>query len=570
MFRDKIEKLVQKHASSESFLRMKVEYPPKKEYGDYSIFLPLEEAKYLKQKIEEEKPHFVKEIKVIPPGFLNFYIKEESLLEAVSQILQEKESFGSADSSKTAVVDYSSPNIAKPFGIGHLRSTIIGQALYNIYEFLGWNCIGDNHLGDWGTQFGSLIYQIKKEGIEEIENLTTKNLEQIYIRFHQEAAQNPEIKEKAKEWFNKLEKGDKEAERIWKICKDISIKEFDKIYDLLNIKIDKYLGESFYQEIWPQVIQEARKKNLVEESEGALIIKYPNQKFPPALLLKSDGSTTYFTRDLAAVKYRLQEWNPELFIYEVGADQALHLQQLFEAVEMLGWCNKDRFIHVAHGLIRSPSGKFSTRKGETIHLEEVLKEAIEKAKEIIKSSETNRDLNQKEVEELSKKVGIGAIKYNDLASYHSRDIVFDWNKILNLKGNSGPYIQYTYARCKSIMRKAEKELGETDYSKFLSLFYENAKGQNKTSFNEKEEALLGIIYQFPEIVADAAKKFSPNLICNFAFDLSKKYNLFYSDCPVLKTDKKETIYFRLALTAAVAQLLKNSLSLLGIEAPEKL
>jgi arginyl-tRNA synthetase len=276
-------------------------------------------------------------------------------------------------------------------------------------------------------------------------------------------------------------------------------------------------------------------------------------------LQKSDGTTTYFTRDLATIKYRLKRWNPDLIIYEVGADQKLHFQQLFKTVEILGWSRKTKFVHVAHGLYRTKTGKFSTRKGETVHLEDVLKEGIERAKEIIEKSETSRGLTEREKEKISKIVGIGAVKYNDLSQHPSKDIIFDWEKVLNLKGNSAPYLQYTFVRCQSVLRKAgswKKEVGSREL---------------KIEKLKKEEIdILREIYKFPEMVQDAAEKFSPNLICNFIFDLAKKYNLFYDLYPILKAEDEKTKNFRLILTKAVAQIIKNSLSLLGIQTPEKM
>ena len=325
---------------------------------------------------------------------------------------------------------------------------------------------------------------------------------------------------------------------------------------LLGIKIDYTLGESFYQGKMKPIIKEAVEKKIAIESKRALIIKYPKDKLPPAMILKSDGATTYLTRDLATIKHRLKTWKPNLIVYEVGAEQTLHFKQLFRAVEYLEWVKKEKLFHVAHGLYRTRAGKFSTRKGEIIHLEGVLKEAIERAKKIIEKSETGKILLEKEKEEIAKAVGIGAVKYNDLSQHYSKDIIFDWNKILNLKGNSSPYLQYTFARCMSIINKAKPEID-----------FERAKNINP---NSEEKDILRTIYKFPEVVQESAEEFSPNLICNFAFDLAQKYNLFYQLHPVIKAETKELKSFRLFLTTAVAQVLKNSLAILGISAPEKM
>jgi len=578
-FKKKIERsileIVEENFPRVSFKEIKVEHPRIPEHGDYSTSIALEIGKKLKKNpkeiaeflmssLEAKKLKLFEKIEVAEPGFLNFWLKKEVLVKTLLKIIKEKDKFGSGKTRKTILIDYSSPNIAKPFGIGHLRSTIIGQAIYNIYKFLGWKCIGDNHLGDWGTQFGKLIFQLKKEKLEGksekeknkiLKKLSVEELEKLYVKFHQQAQQNPGMEEEARRWFKKLEEGDREARKIWKILRDLSLKEFQRIYKLLNVKIDYMLGESFYEGMLESVIKEAIRKKVAVKSEGALIIKFPKDILPPAILLKSDGATTYFTRDLATVKYRLKRWKPDLIVYEVGKEQTLHFKQLFWAVELLGWAKRERFYHLSHGLVRFKEGKLSTRKGRTVHLEDVLKEAIEKAKKIVEKSETSRNLSEKEKERIAKVVGIGAVKYNDLSQHPSRDIIFSWQKILNLQGNSAPYLQYTFCRCQSVLKK-------TKFKGFREIRVQD--------FNKEEEEILRTIYKFPEVVREAAQTFSPNLICNFAFDLSQKYNLFYKLHPIIKADDFELRNFRLAITKAVAQLLKSCLSLLGISLPEKM
>jgi len=579
MIREKIRNLItkaikelqrSKKVPNFSLSEIKIEHPKESFRGDYATSIALEIGKILKKnpmeiaeflglqlKILGDK--FFEKIEIVKPGFINFFLKKDVLLAEVRKILKEKDKYGSSKigKGKTIVIDYSSPNIAKPFGIGHLRSTIIGQAVYNIYKFLGWRCVGDNHLGDWGVQFGNLITAIKKWDVEKkLGSLSINDLEKLYIKFHQEVESNPQLKEEGRMWFKRLEEGNKEAKRIWKTCVNISLKEFDRIYKLLGIRIDYAFGESFYEDMLKDVIEEAIKKKIAVKSEGALVIKYPRDELPPAMILKSDGATTYFTRELAAVKYRLKKWKPDLILYEVGVDQALHFKQLFRAVELLGWAKRENFFHIAHGLFRSEDGKFSTRKGKTLHLEDVLKEAIERAEEIIKKSEIKMNLSEKERKEIARIIGVGAVKYNDLSQHYSKDIVFNWDKILNLKGNSAPYLQYTFVRGKSLLQKARLKI---DPKKIKTL-----------DSNQEEKDLLRTIYKFPEVVAESAEKFSPNLICNFAFDLAQKYNLFYSLHPIIKAENKELKIFRLALTAAIAQILKNSLFLLGIDVPEKM
>jgi arginyl-tRNA synthetase len=569
---EKIKEIL-KNSARQLFPKIKIsefqiEHPEKKEFGDYSTNLAFLVAKKLKKKPSEianqiaksvEKEKIFEKVEVKDPGFINFFLSFDFLFEELKKILKEKENYGKSKigKGKTVIIDYSSPNIAKPFGIGHLRSTIIGQALYNIYKFLGYKVIGDNHLGDWGTQFGKLIFAIKNWGEKKVEDYSIEELEELYVKFHKEAEKNPQLEEEGRRWFKKLEEGDKEAKRIWKALVKISLIEFERIYKLLGVKFDFALGESFYEPMTKEVIEELKEKKIAKESQGALIIEFPKNEFPPVIIQKSDGTTTYFTRDLATIKYRLKKWNPDLIIYEVGADQKLHFQQLFKTVEILGWAKKTKFVHVAHGLYRTKTGKFSTRRGETVHLEDVLKEAIERAKEIIERSETSRGLTEREKERVSKIVGIGAVKYNDLSQHPSKDIIFDWEKVLNLKGNSAPYLQYTFVRCQSVLRKAKR--------------FQIANFKLKIEKLKKEEIdILREIYKFPEVVQEAAEKFSPNLICNFVFDLAKSYNLFYDLYPILKAEDEKIKNFRLILTKSVAQIIKNSLSLLGISVPQRM
>ncbi|MEA3295578.1 MAG: arginine--tRNA ligase [Patescibacteria group bacterium] len=539
-----------------------VEHPAQENFGDYSCAIAMKFAKIAKTNPMEiakiivdylpKNNDFIKKIEIAKPGFINFFVSEQFLVEEVNKVIIQGHKYGSSDigKNKTVIIDYSSPNIAKSFGIGHLRSTIIGQAIYNIYKFLGWKCIGDNYLGDWGTQFGKLIYQIKKDKIL-LKDLTIEKLEKLYVKFHKNAEKNLEIEQGARDWFKKLEQGDKEAKKIWQICVNISLKEFEKIYKLLDVKIDYCFAESFYLKMSREIIDEAIDKKLVVKSEGALIIKYPKNELPVAMLLKSDSATTYFARNLAQAKYRLEKYNPDLIVYEVGVDQTLFLKQLFSAVELFGWAKKEKFVHIAHGLVRWKDKKFSTRKGDTIHLEQVLNQAIVKAKKIIK----NKNLSEKEKQKIAETVGIGAVKYNDLSQYHNIDIVFDWDKILNLKGNSCPYIQYTFTRCQSVLEKAK---------------FRKAKKTKIIEFNQEENAILRTIYKFPEIIEKAGESFSPNLICNFVFDLSQKYNAFYDKHKIIKADTIEQKEFRIALTFATSQIIKNSLNLLGISTLKKM
>ncbi|MFZ5932773.1 MAG: arginine--tRNA ligase [Patescibacteria group bacterium] len=551
--RGKIIKALQKATGIDD---ISLEFPEYADFGDYSTNVALvsgKKAEDIVKRLKEDKSlaGLVKQIEIAGGGFINFFLAQEALINELRKIIQEKGEYGKSGEGKgkTVVIDYSSPNIAKRFGIGHLRSTVIGQALYNLYKFLGYQVIGDNHLGDWGTQFGTLLYQIDSKGLNP-EKLTVDTLEKLYVEFNSEAKDNEALWQKARSWFKKLEEGDPQARKIWQKLVDVSLAEFDRIYQLLGVKIDYAYGESFYEGIMPSVIEDIRKQKLSKKSQGAEIVEFKD--LPPVILVKSDGATTYLTRDLATIKFRLSEWNPDLFIYEVGADQTLHFRQLFEIARLLGWDGGRQFIHVAHGLIRYEHGKMSTRRGQTIKLEDVLDEAIKRAKEIIDKSETGRGLSQKEKEEVAKAVGIGAVKYFDLLHQPQTDIIFDWQKIFVLEGNSGPYLQYTVARTNSVLAKAK-----------TSIKYQ----VSGIKLNAEELSVLRALVRFPEMIEIAAKNYSPNLLANYLFDLAKKYNNFYDKHRILGSDNLE---LRLALTHAARQVLKNGLAILGIETPERM
>ncbi len=481
-------------------------------------------------------------------GFINFTFSDQFLTQLVNKTIK----FKRKKKEKTMVLDYSAPNIAKPFGIGHLRSTIVGQAIYNIYNFSGWHCVGVNHLGDWGTQYGKLIRQIVKSN-ENPENLSIKDLERLYVQFHKEANEDPEIVKEGRKWFKKLEEGDEKARKIWKTCVRKSMEEFNKTYTLLGVDIDHNIGESFYQDKIKDVIKETKEKGVAKESEGALIIDFGDE-MPPAMLLKSNGGTTYFSRDLATVKYRLNRWNPDLFIYEIGADQKLHMKQLFKTVEMLGWAKKEDFMHVAHGMYRLKDGAMSTRKGKTVHLEDVLDKAVSKATDIINKSNLGEELSVNKKEKIARKIGVGAVKYADLKKHFKRDIVFDWEKVMSLKGDSGPYLQYTTLRAKSVLEKAKKDKEDFKIDQLSA----------------EERDLLSKIIEFDQVVEIAKDNFTPSTIANFAYQLAKKFNLFYAQKPILNAKNEKLEKQRLFITEASFKVLEKSLSLLGIALPERM
>lgn len=555
-----------------SVSEIQLEHPADFKNGDYSsniaLMLAKKEKKSPKELAEEIKtkwqeiglPDCIEKIAVAGPGFINIWLKIDILGKQLVEVLKQGEKFGEGEGneSKTVVVDYSAPNIAKPFGIGHLRSTNIGQALLNIYKFLGHKTIGDNHLGDWGTQFGKLIYQIIAKGeADKVKRgeLSIGDLERLYVEFHKEAENKPEMEEEARRWFKKLEEGDVEAKQIWQACVDISLKEFNRVYELLEVKIDHTYGESFYLDKMNAVLDDCRSKGLLKESQGAQVIELPGTELP-AMLIKSDGATTYLLRDLATVKFRKETWHPDLYIYEVGADQSLHFAQVFKICELLDYAKLSQFVHVPHGLIRWATGKFSTRQGMTIHLEEILDEAVVRAEKLCESSGVAKQLDPKEKEVVATAIGIGAVKYNDLKQNPRTDIIFDWDAMLTLSGNSGPYLQYTFARTQSVLAKSSNG-GKIDHTTL----------QLDQISSDEERALLRTLYKFPEAIAESAKTFSPNLIANFLFDISQKFNLFYDKQRIIGSATEQ---FRLILTDATGQILKNGLTLLGIQTLEKM
>ena len=559
--------------------KIKLEHPSDINFGDYSTNIAMILAKQdgknpreLAEKIRSQildiryQKNMIEKVEVAGTGFINFHLKPEYLIREAEPINYEVEfrnKLSGYGRNKTMVIDYSAPNIAKPFGIGHLRSTDIGQAIYNIYKILGWNCIGDNHIGDWGTQYGKLMAAIKRamnhdlrfkiyESEFSLDKLNIADLEKLYVAFHKEAEIDETLIDEGRDWFAKLENGDKEAREIWQKCIDISLLEFEKVYQMLGVKIDFIHGESFYSEMLPGITQEIVTKGITKKSEGATIIELPNM--PPAMLQKSNETTTYFTRDMATIKYRIENWNPDLIVYEVGVDQQLHFRQVFETAKLMGWANDCKLVHVAHGLIRWPTGKFSTRKGDTIHLSDVIDKAIDEARKIAQKTSVNKKMTATEKEEMIKAVAIGAVKFSDLATDPRKDVIFDWDKIMSLDGDSGPYLQYTYARCKSVLNKtAIKE------QKNIEKIPEN--------INEDEMALVRDFYKFEEKIIEAAERFSPAVIAEYILGMARKYNEFYAKNRIL--NEKEEV-FRVFLTRTTASVIETGLDLLGIETVEKM
>lgn len=455
-------------------------------------------------------------------GYINIYLSRDQYTEELKSMLSDIKSYCRDEANKglTVVFDYSSPNIAKPFSVGHLRSTVIGQANYNIHKALGYNTVGVNHIGDWGTQFGKLIYAIKAWGNEaDIAKDPINELNKLYVRFHSEAEKDDSLNEKAREYFKKLEEGDQDVRQLWRKCVEWSFLEFDRIYSVLGVKIDEVRGESFYEDKLQDVIVELKEKGLLTESEGAQIVALDG--LPPALIQKGDGATLYMTRDLAALKYRLETYNPAAIIYHVGNDQNLHFQQLEAVAIKLGWVEKGQIVFAGHGMIRLPEGKMSTRAGKTVLLEDLLTEAQERAAKIIeeKGSETT------DPKRLALEIGVSAIKYADLSQNRKGDVIFSFDKMISLKGNSAPYLQYSLARLYSIEHKAQE--------KFTGVKSQEYLGDDAIAISRK-------IIRLRHILKAASDASLPNLLTEFLYDLTNEFNSFYEKFQIITEDQEET------------------------------
>jgi arginyl-tRNA synthetase len=496
------------------------------------------------------------------PGFINFYLSEHFLQSEIGRFSDEQgQIVPNLGKGKIAVVEYSSPNIAKPFTIGHLRSTIIGHSVAQLLEAVGYEVKRDNHLGDWGTQFGKQIYAIKTWGNEEeIEHSErpVKKLVELYVKFHEAAEKDPALDDEARAWFKKLEDGDAEARRLWQKCIEWSLKEFKLVYSELGVVFTENggtgYGESFFEHKMQPVIEELEEKGLLKEGEsGAKLVFYPPDQFSPLMIIKKDGATLYATRDLATDKFRLEKYGPEvLVINEVGGEQATYFQQLYKLEEMLGWYQPGQRVHVKHGFYRFKDKKMSTRKGNVIWLEEVLEEAKNRALELAKTKEPA----------LAAKVGIGALKWNDLKRSSQIDVVFDWDEILNMKGNSGPYLQYSYVRAHSILEKAKTQKKRSIAKPFDTSLY---------SMNQSEATVAKHLIRFPLVVELAATEYAPHHLATYLYELAQAFNVFYTETSVLGEDvTSEAQTFRLSLTQAVARVLQIGLNLLGIETVEKM
>ncbi len=547
-----------------------LEYPPNPAMGDFSLpcFKLSKTLRKAPQQIAEqiqqglELPPFIEKAEALS-GYLNFFLDKTVLArELLYEILQAGDTYGAGKigEGKTIVIDYSSPNIAKPFHIGHLRSTMIGNAIYRIHRFLGYECVGINHLGDWGTQFGKLIVAYKSWGTEaDVESGGIDELLRLYVKFHDEAEARPELEDEARAWFVRLEQGDAEAGRLWEWFKQISLQEFNEIYQLLGVSFDSYAGESFYNDKIQPVVDQLQSKRLLEEDDGAKLVRLDAYGMPPALILKKDGASLYHTRDIAAALYRKQTYHFERAIYVTGAAQNLHFQQWFKIIELLGYEWAKDLVHVPFGQVSLEGAKLSTRKGNVVMLEELLTQAIEKTKAIIEQKNPNLP-NKAEV---ARQVGVGAIIFNDLSGNRIKDIVFSWEEVLNFDGETGPYVQYTHARACTVLAKSGLASGEERVKFELSIsapaLLDNAEAQN----------VLKQLLLFPEKIEQAMLKLEPSLISRYLVDLAQSFNRFYHECPIL-VEEAELRTARLALVRGVQITLANGLRLIGLEAPQRI
>ena len=537
-----------------------IEIPPKPEMGDYAFpcfqlakafrKAPNMIAEELKEKLDKEG---FEKIESLGP-YLNFFVDKGTFTKnTIEKILAEGDSYGSSNigEGKTVCVEYSSPNIAKPFHVGHLFTTAIGNSLYKLFKE-GYTVEGINHLGDWGTQFGKLISAYKRWGNEEaLEKDAIAELLRIYVKFHDEAEKDPSLEDEGRAYFKALEDGDKEAEALWERFRNLSLKEFQRVYDIFNVKFDSYAGEAFYNDKMDVVVNELRDKGLLVESNGAQVVMLDEYNMPPCIVLKADGASIYATRDLAAAMYRKNKYNFYKCIYVVGTPQALHFKQVFKVLELAGHEWAKDCVHVGFGLVKFADRKLSTRKGEVILLDDLIRESIDKTLEVI--NEKNPNLENKE--EVAKKIGVGAVVFTYLKNSREKDIVFDWKEMLSFEGETGPYVQYSYARANSILTRAGEVNEAPDFTKL----------------NSKEEfELVKALESFGKNIHLAIEKLEPSVVTRYVIEVAKTFNKFYNNHSVLNLEDKSLMAARLALVKSTCQVIKNGLELIGIEVVEKM
>lgn len=548
--------------------KINIENSTKKEFGDFQTNFAMMNSKAIGKNPREiattlvenfKENDLIEKLEIAGPGFINIHLKNNFLNNEVKKIDNEKYDFSFLNVDETVIIDYSSPNIAKRMHIGHLRSTIIGDAIKRILDFIGFKTISDNHIGDWGTQFGKLIVAYNKWlDKEAYEADPIGELERIYVLFSDEAKKDPTLEDVARNELRKLQMGDEQNNKLWKEFIEISLKEYNKVYDRLGVKFDHYFGESFYNDLMPDVLEELKKKNIAKEDQGALVVFFEEDKLPPALVQKKDGSFLYATSDLATIKFRKNELNVDKAVYVTDERQQNHFKQVFEISEMLGAPYNYEKSHVYFGIMRFGDGMiFSSRSGNIIRLVDLLDEAKKQVKSVI--DEKNPNIPEDEKEKIAEIVGTGAIKYFDLSQNRTSDILFTWDKVLSFEGNTGPYLQYTYARIQSILRKLKEE----------NISVEN----NDIILNDMldiERELAVALLRFPQTVVKSYETYRPNIIADYLFDTAKLFNNFYNSKSILKETDKKVMDARILLAQKTASILKQGLNLLGIETVDRM
>ncbi|MFD2639192.1 arginine--tRNA ligase [Piscibacillus salipiscarius] len=534
-----------------------IEKPKSENHGDYSFpcFIlakkmrqsPQGIASDITKKIEDP---LIEQVEAVGPYVNIFLDKSVVSTNVLKTILKEGSNYGQSQigQGEKIVLDFSSPNIAKPFSMGHLRSTVIGQSLANIVEKVGFQSVKINYLGDWGTQFGKLIYAYKLWGDEnKVRQNPIKELLELYVKFHKEAEANPQLEDEGRNWFKKLEDGDEEAHQLWDWFRDESLKEFKKIYDLLGVDFDSYNGEAFYNDKMANTINQLKERELLVESDGAEVVSLDEFDLPPSLIKKRDGATLYATRDLTAAIYRQNQYQFKQAIYVVGHEQSLHFKQLFLVLQKMGFTWAQNMHHVPFGFILKDGKKMSTRKGKVVLLDQVIQEAIELAKENI--DDKNPSLENKE--KVAEMVGVGAIIFHDLKNDRLNNVEFSLEDMLRFEGHTGPYVQYTHARAQSILSKYAAEPKVND-------------GVN----DDESWPVVKRLHQFPEVILKSYIEYEPSVIAKYLIDLSQAFNKYYGKVKILHDDRQ--LDDRLALVESTGIVIKDGLRLLGISAPENM
>lgn len=570
-FKKEIAEIIAKNLEelTEDEIKSMIEIPQDQSMGDYAFpcfrlaktmrKAPNLIAAELAEKLQGEK--LFSEVSPVNAYVNMFVSREEMMKSTVSEVLEEKENFGRSDigGNKKVIVEFSSPNIAKPFHIGHIRSTVIGNSLSKIYDALGYDVFKINHLGDYGTQFGKMICAYRRWGNrEDVINSPIKTLLGYYTKFHVEVEEHPELEDEARAIFTKLEQGSKEEVELWQWFREESLKEFQRVYDMLGIEFDSYNGESFYSDKMPRFEKELSDKGLLHESNGAQVVDLEEYKLGTALIKKSDGSSLYITRDIAAAVYRKENYDFYKNIYVVATQQNLHFQQLFKILELMGYDWANQCVHVPFGMVRLEEGTMSTRHGRVVFLEDVLNGAIEKTREIIEEKNPNIE----NLEEITSQVGIGAVVFNELSNNRIKDYTFKWDQILNFDGETGPYVQYTHARCASLLRKA----GEDIVAKA-----QDPKNVDFALLAKSDSAyeLTKLIYAFPGVVEQAGEKYEPSIITRHIIDIAQCFNKFYHDEHIIVDDEVEKTS-KIALVIATKRVIATGIGLLGMKAPERM